>query len=178
MKRTINIFALAATLGFTNNVTAQPAQQQPEQLKYILELAGRWEGPATMKMEGKETHFNYYADFKKIASGNGLDMHEWGEIPGMGKMDGGNLIGYNAADGKIHWYSVDNMGTTHEHIGEFKDHDHYTMVHKSVNEGKTYMETIEMVRMGKDRLSFKLTATTDGHEDQMLTATFDRKGKK
>jgi hypothetical protein len=179
MKKTITILAIACTPGlFMNSYAQEQAAGQPRDLQYIMEIAGNWEGPATMKTDGKELHFTYHADFKKIAAGNGLDMHEWCDIPGMGKMDGGNLIGFDPNDGKIHWYSVDNMGTTHEHVGSFSDHDHFSMVHKSMHEGKEYLETLEMVRKGKDKLYIKLVGMTNGKEDEVITADFQRKGGK
>jgi hypothetical protein len=178
MKRTMNILAIAVSLVFTNNIWAQQPQQQPEQLKYILEWAGHWEGPAVLKMAGQELKFTYYGNFKKTAMGSGLEMHEWGEIPGMGKLDGNNLIGFDPHDGKIHWYSVDNVGTTHEHTGSFSDHDHFSMVHKSTRDGKTYIENIEMTRIGKDKMNLKLVATLDGKTEEELIVIFNRKGSK
>lgn len=169
-----------ATLFFTLSAFAQTTSgNSANQLKRLLQLNGYWQAPdAVLHVSDKEFKFVYSADFKKTADNNGLTMNEWGNIPRMGQLNGANLIGIDPYDGKVHWYSVDNMGTTHEHIGEFTDDNHFTMMHKSIREGKEYIETITFVLSGADKMDFKLVATLDGKEQEAITGTFRRKTKK
>jgi hypothetical protein len=112
---------------------AQTAGTMNSQLKMLLQFNGYWKtNAATMQTSGKGYKFAYYADFKPAADNNGIVMHEWAIIPGMGKLDGENLAGVNMYDGKIHWFSVDNMGTAHEHIGMFSDNKHFSMQYKGI----------------------------------------------
>jgi hypothetical protein len=168
----------------TGALIAMPAMSQmnstsekaAEQLKMLLQFRGLWEtNAAVMKTGGKEYSFAYYADFKTASADNAIVMHEWANIPGMGTLDGNNLAGVNMQDGKIHWYSVDNMGTTHEHVGEFADQHHFAMVHKSMQEGKEFVETLEIEFAEPDTLVLKQTATLGGEEVVLVTGTFHRK---
>ena len=50
-----------------------------------------------------------------------ITVPEWGNIKGMEPGDCQNLAGVDPYDGKIHWYTVDNVDDTHEHTGTFSD---------------------------------------------------------
>jgi hypothetical protein len=169
---TIAIFIALPAISQTNNMM----ETITAQLKMLQQFKGYWEtGAATMKTGGKEYQFAYYADFKAASDDNGIVMHEWANIPGVGKLDGNNLAGINRYDGKIHWFSVDNMGTAHEHIGEFTDDKHFTMVHKSMQGGKEFVETLALEFTSPNELSLKQVATLDGEEVVVITGTFHRK---
>ena len=177
MKKIIKCLLIFAALFFTLASLAQnAANKTTSQLNSLLQLKGYWEARgATLQTNNKQYTFTYYTDFKTTADNNGLVMNEWGNIPGIGKLNGTNLIGINPYDGKVHWYSVDNMGTTHEHIGEFADNKHFSMVHKGIRDGKEYIETITLTLTGADKLDFILTATLDSKEEEKITGTFQRK---
>jgi hypothetical protein len=93
----------------------------------------------------------------------------------VGKLDGNNLAGVSTYDGQIHWYSVDNMGTTHEHIGEFSDATHFIMIHKSMQEGKEFVETLNIEFPKPDILTLKQTNMLNGEETAVISGTFHRK---
>lgn len=57
-----------------------------------------------------------YASRAVSTAGSGLYMDESATMSDLGKLDGGNIIGYDPYDKKLHWFSVDNFGTTHDHI--------------------------------------------------------------
>ncbi len=172
MKKTINILAIMLSWGTTY---AQQAPKTPASLQFIMDMAGKWEGPAILKMGGQEIKTPYYAEFMKTADNNGIYMLERCNIPGIGALNGANLIGFDPNDSKIHWYSVDNMGTTHEHIGDLMGKQHFNMVYKGIREGKTYTETIDVIRTGKDKVEMKLVATIGGQIEQEISASFHRK---
>jgi hypothetical protein len=179
MKRTSQFALLVVLLLAAISTRSQSntmGEKAANQLKLLLQFDGLWETDgAVMKTAGKEYTFAYYADFKTASDQNAIVMHEWANIPGIGKLDGNNLAGVSAADGKIHWYSVDNMGTAHEHVGEFSDATHYSMTHKSMQEGKEFVETLEMEFEKPDVLSLKQTVTLGGEETMVITGTFHHK---
>lgn len=175
MKRKIQQVLLVTGLFATASALGQTSAPMSSQLKMLLQLKGNWEtNAATMKTEGKEYQFAYYADFKTTSDNNGIVMHEWATIPGMGKLDGTNLAGINMYDGKVHWFSVDNMGTTHEHIGEFTNSKHFSMTYKGPQEGKAYVETLTMDFTDTNTLQLKQVGTLDGKEAVLITGTFHR----
>jgi len=152
------------------------APQQPAPLRFILDLQGKWESTASMQLEDNTYSFQYFADFRPTADGDAVLMLESADISGVGKLRGANLIGFNPYDGKIHWYSVDNMGTTHEHIGDLSSENEFRMIHSSMQNGKSYQEDIGMKRINKNELVLKVVATLDGKIVETINGTFKRSG--
>lgn len=109
------VFTTAVAL-FGLYVGAANAQEQapvtPEILETALRLEGKWGADASLQVGGKTYAFKYNMDFRKTAGGSGLLMYETANIPGIGKLEGTGVIGYDPYDGKLHWFSVDNLGTT------------------------------------------------------------------
>ncbi len=177
MKKKIQCSLLAAMLFTAMPVSAQTAEgTSASQLKMLLQLKGFWEAKtAIIKIGDKENTIPYYADFKTTADNSGLLMNEWATIPGAGKLNGTNLVGVNPFDGKVHWFSVDNMGTAHEHIGAFSDASHFSMVYKGMQDDKEYKETITMELASQDKLKLNIIALLDGKEIETVSAIFQRK---
>lgn len=150
----------------------------PEILKRVLSLEGKWEGKATMQIGGKTYHFQYFMHFRKMADGNGLYMDEHATIPDVGKLFVGNIIGFDPFEQKLHWFSADNFGTTHDHIGKLIDKNHLRLVHESQREGKTYREEIDFVWKSPKEIYAKLIGTLDGQTEEILEGTLVRKSQK
>jgi hypothetical protein len=154
------------------------ASTTPDILKRVLTLEGRWEAKASLQMGGKSYSFPSLMHFRRTAAGNGLYMDESATISDLGKLVGGNIIGYDPYDKKLHWFSVDNFGTTHDHIGELVDKDHLRLVHESQREGKLYKEVIDVVWKNAREVHMRLVGTLDGQIEETLEGTFVRKSKK
>jgi hypothetical protein len=150
----------------------------PEILKRVLTLEGKWEAKVSMQIGGRSYSFRYFMHYRKTADGNGLYMDESATIPDVGKLIGGNIIGYDPYDKKLHWFSVDNFGTTHDHIGQLVDNDHLRLVHESQREGKIYKEEIDFLWKSPKQLHVKLVGTLDGQIEETLEGTFVRKSQK
>lgn len=166
---------------FGLSVGVANAQEQapvmPEILKAALRLEGKWEANASGQLGGKTHAFKYNMHFRKTASGSGLLMYETANIPDVGKLDGTNLIGYDPYDGKLHWFSVDNLGTTHDHTGELLSNDHIRLIHESSREGKPYREQIDIEWISADRVKIKLVGTLGGNVEEVLEGTFVRRSR-
>ncbi len=147
----------------------------PEILNKVLTLEGKWEAKAHMQMGDKSYNFKYFMNFRKIADGNGLYMEENAEIPGVMRLDGGNIIGYDPFDGKLHWFSVDNLGTTHDHIAELVEENHIQLIHESEREGKKFRENIDIKWISDKEVFIKLVATLNDNVEYILEGTFIRK---
>lgn len=157
--------------------TQEQAPVTPEILKAALRLEGKWEANASLQVGGKTYAFKYSMDFRKTASGSGLFMYEAANIPGIGKLDGANLIGYDPYDGKLHWFSVDNLGTTHDHTGQLLSKDHIRLIHESSREGKPYREQVDFEFISANRVKAKLVATLGGNVEEVLEGTFVRRSR-
>jgi hypothetical protein len=83
--------------------------------------------------------------------------------------------GFEPYDSKIKWFSVDNMGTTHEHVGDWETPDHLFIEHDGIRGGKKYVEKIDFVFNGKTEFDFTLVGTLDGVEAERGEAIFHKK---
>jgi hypothetical protein len=178
MKVIKSLILLAFTMVGVWTLHAQDKKPvQPAALEFLLGLEGKWQATATMKTGDKVSTFQYFSDFRRTAEGHGLVMDESAELPDMGKMQGTNLIGYDPFDGNIHWFSVDNMGTAHDHVGKMVDKDHFRMVHNSTRDGKVYREDIDVIRKGPKEVSLKVVSSLDGIVHETVEGIFVEVGK-
>ena len=150
--------------------TAQTTTLSP--LENLFRLEGSWSGEATLIYDGITFNFIYYAEFKKTDEGSGMLMEEWFSHPDLGSLKGYNLIGYNARDEKIHWFSVDNFGTCHDHPGYWKTNDHFYMEATEKHGGKKYEEKIDIIFKNENEISIKLIASIGGQVFQDLFVSF------
>lgn len=174
-KTTFKTILAAVLLLFALNMVN--AQETPQALSDLMRLEGHWEGQATLVLDGKTYTFPYHFDFKKTAGGSGLLMEEWFNSTELGKLSGTNLIGYNANDDKIHWFSVDNFGTTHDHTGTWKSREHFYMETTETIQKKKYVEKINLIFKGNDTLELSLLATLDGKEYEKVSVLIQRMQK-
>jgi hypothetical protein len=145
----------------------------PAPVQYLMKFSGKWTAKAAFVSNGKTDSIEYTLIGRSIADGNGLLLEESYTDSIRGKMRGTNLAGYDSNDAKIHWYSVDNRGTTHEHTGEWVTADSLTLDHKSVKKGKNYREKINIAFKGRDEFYFAFTSNLDGKEEKVI-AVFTR----
>jgi hypothetical protein len=178
MKRFHSLIALLASLvAYASAVSAAEEAEAPEILKVAMKLEGRWQADATLSMGDQKHSFVYFMDFRRTAAGSGLTMEEHGDVAQVGMLRGANLIGFDPYDGRLHWFSVDNFGTTHDHIGQLIGPAHLRLTHESEREGKPFREEIDFVWLAGDRIDAKLVATLNGEVVETLQGRFMRKGR-
>jgi hypothetical protein len=167
--------SLLATLFCLAALTASAQEKKPEMpdaIKNFIRFQGKWDAEVVMTLNGKPNKVSYHVACRRVADGSGFYMDEWFNDSTLGNLKGGNLFGYNPYDKKIHWFSVDNMGTCHEHVGEWKTPDHFYMEYNGMQDGKKYVEKIDMTLKDANNMDFKLTATLDAKEVQRVEGTF------
>lgn len=177
MKAFLNRSLLAIILAFAgNNLYAQEMKlETPEAVKNLMKFLGDWQAKATLTMEGKTYTVDYRVSCKKTSDGSGLYADEILTSPDLGTIKGANLAGYDPFDKKVKWFSVDNMGTTHEHVGDWKSPDHLFIQHVGMRDGKKYVENIDFHVMGTDEIHFMLAATLDGATAEKAEGIFHKK---
>jgi hypothetical protein len=170
----ILVTAVIALLSVNTNCQDKNPQVPP-QVKNLMKFLGRWEANATLTSQGKIYKGLYWVNCKKTADGNGIFAEEGFSNPEMGKMSGADLAGFDPYDSKIKWFSVDNMGTTHEHTGDWESPDHLIIEHYGTRDGKKYIEKIDFTFKTKEVMEFKLSGTLDGVEIEKGEGIFYRK---
>jgi hypothetical protein len=53
-----------------------------------------------------------------------------------------SIIGYNESNDEIHWYSITNLGETHDHILKWTDDNTFTMMYSGMKDNKPFVENI------------------------------------
>jgi hypothetical protein len=101
-------------------------------------------------------------NFRSVAGGHGVYLEETVTDPASGTLKSSDLMGFDPYDKKIHVYTVDNMGTCHDHICEWKSPEHFYLEHNSMRDGKVYIEKINMVMKGNDSFESDYKAILDG----------------
>lgn len=163
----LSIFAIAGAL----SANAQPV---PQALEGLFRLEGRWDGDATLNLSGAVFNFIYTVDFKRNEESSGMTMEETFTHPDLGTLKGYNLIGYNANDDKIHWFSVDNFGTAHDHLGYWITNNHFLMTVKEKQGSKKYEEVIHIYFNSPTNISISLVATLGNTVVETLSGTFNK----
>lgn len=146
----------------------------PVAVKNLMKFNGRWVGNVTIVTEGKTHKVEYRLIGRSTAGGYGLYLDESFRDSLLGDMKASNLVGYDPNDEKIHWYSVDNHGSTHDHTGSWKSPDSLFMEHNGVRKGKSYQEKISVIFKGREEVQLSLVATLDGKESQKISGVFQR----
>jgi len=172
--KTVLIPTICLVIGI--NAFAQEMKTEvPDAVKYLGKFAGSWESNVTMTMNGKEYPGIYTVNCKMTADGSGLYADEFFSNPELGTMKGSDLAGFDPFESKIKWFTVDNMGTTHVHTGEWTSPDHLFIEHNGTRDGKKYVETLDFKFKNDNELDFRLVGTLDGVESESSAGTFHKK---
>jgi hypothetical protein len=163
MKTISKIILLAVILISAISLQAQEKKNEvPDAIKKAEQWIGKWSGSMTMTSDGKTSKPKAEWVFKKVAAGFGISLEETVTDPSFGTWKSFDLMGYDPFDKKIHVYTVDNMGTCHDHLCEWKSADHFYLEHNSMRDGKSYTEKIDMVMKGKDAFESDYQGLVDG----------------
>ena len=151
--------------------------QTPVQWTRTLQFEGVWTGVAELNLGGQLFYVNYTTDFRQVIDGNGMTMDEGFSDPNLGELKGANLIGYSPYDDQIHWFSVDNFGTAHEHTGSWINPKRFYMEHHSIQNGLPFAEYIDFrLRANNTRMAVSLVATLGPDTIQTIEGTLYLQG--
>ncbi len=175
MYKTTKIFALAVLLllGPALVSVAQKGDAAgPAEVQNLKIFIGTWKGNMTMK-DAMQKSYPVAQTFicTSIAGGNGIYVEEIAESPEMGKMVGSDLIGYDPYGKQMHCFTVDNMGTAHDHLCSWKNDNQFYLEHNSMRDGKKYQEQIDLVFKGTDVMEMNLRVYVDGKLSETVTGS-------
>jgi hypothetical protein len=174
MKKQITYGILALILSISTAYS-----QTPVQWTRTLQLEGSWRGDVTLNLSGQIFLLDYYMNYQTVVDGSAMTMDEGFIDAALGELKGANLIGLNAADGLIHWFSADNFGTAHEHIGYWSTSKKLHMEHHIMQDGLPFAEYIDLKLKANDQqLEARLIATLGADTVQILYGTLHRQGSR
>lgn len=149
------------------------AQEKPEAEKNLMQFIGKWKLTDAKYTIGSETITGIYTfDCMAVNDNTGILAHEKFVSKESGTMLGENLFGYDPNTGLVHLYSIDNMGTAHDHYGYWIDKNHLFVQYQGVMEGKIYVEQIDLKFSAPDKMELKLTGMLNGMIYTSASGTF------
>jgi len=175
--KTIIFLLLSQVFYYDYSLFAQNGTDISVSWKTMLRLEGLWTGPCNMILDSKSYQIKYSLNFRSILNGIGMQMDENFQHTELGSYQGTNLIGYDPNEKIIHWFSVDNMGTTHNHIIRWINVNRIEMEHQSVQNGKKYTEQAFIQFRNDQTFEMQLIAKSDNKTVQELTGTLSKQNK-
>ena len=149
------------------------SQDMPQAQKNIMKFQGKWSSnDIKINMGGQTYSGDYTFDCVPVNGNTGIQAHEKFVNKDLGTMLAENLLGYDPNLGQVHLYTIDNMGTTHDHYGYWIDDNHLFLQYQGVVDGKMYVEQLDMVFQGPNKLVFKLNAMLNGETFEQAKGTF------
>jgi hypothetical protein len=176
--RTICTAILMAFAFMTFNLYSQDKEIKIDQgIQNFSKYMGTWHSNMKSTSNGKSETVDYTVVYSPIADGHGVYMEETAKSPSMGTYKCSNLVGYDPYGKKLHWYSVDNMGTAHDHTFTWVTPDHFRLTHNSLRDGKKYTEDIDCKYKNEKTCDLVFIVTLDGKEIEKSTGTFEKVSK-
>lgn len=173
MKRTMAIavvvLAVTATTAWAETATATPAQ-----VTKLQKLVGTWHGMAKVADAGKAP-VEVAVDFqcRQASGGSGVSCDTRFAMPGGDYLET-DLFGWNAEDGKVHWYAVTNAGEVHDHAGNF-DGEKLTVHYAGTSGGKPITEDVTLEPRSGGEIAFDVVSRTGGAVSSTMNGKVTRR---
>ncbi len=166
---------LSAMIGIAISFSAF-TQEVPQAQKNMAQFVGKWSSSDIQLTLGDKTYGGEYTlDCVAVNNNTGILAHEKFVSPELGTMLGENLLGFDPNLQQMHLYSIDNMGTAHDHCGYWIDDHHLFVQYQGPVEGKMCLEQIDMVFHSDGKMSLKLTAMLNGESFKLVKGSFVKK---
>ena len=144
MKLTPSFSILAAGI-VLGSATPTLADAPPQEVKDMASMVGAWKGAATLTMGADKASVKVAMTCQAAAGAWGVQCQtRFTGMPGGGAYLETDLFGYEPGTRKFHWFSVTNMGETHDHVSDGLKGNVIEFVHGGVQEGKPLKEVIRM----------------------------------
>lgn len=135
-------------------------------------LVGEWHGKGSLKMGGNDIPVTSVLQCSVARGGVAVTCVHEADIEGMGTMVENALFGLDPATQKLHWYNINTMGETHDHIGSWTDKG-IDWRFDGTQEGKPMVETITM-RLDGSSMSFRSETTVGGQQASLFEGTLTK----
>ncbi|MBK5285993.1 MAG: hypothetical protein JJE25_11385 [Bacteroidia bacterium] len=178
MKSKLNqsILMTVAVLFVSATLQAQVNKpKMPDAVRDFVKFIGIWEANTTIMIDTIPHKVFYRMNFRRTADAYGMNVDEGYTDSTLGNLRAANLVGYNAADSKIHWFYADNLGAAYERIGKWTDSDNLRFEYSRNQNDKKYTEIITYAFYGNDEFTYTHTSYLDAKQLKKITGKFERK---
>jgi len=166
MKTLLALTTLAAvTSSAFANGKADP--KLPKEIQGMYCLVGEWKSQnGSAIVDGKKHKVDVAVSCAPVAGGMGIGCTTKMAIEGLGQSEESDLFGYDPGQNRYHWFSVTQMGETHDHVAlapDPKDHS-ITFVYSGFQGGKPMQEVITLTFLDEagTKMDFKNNGVING----------------
>ena len=140
------------------------ATKEPDQVMSVKKLVGDWKLNIRITMpDGSILNGSGKAQGRLIAMGQGVHIILKATIPGLGDIEEHDLVGFNASgDQRIHFFSLISTGTTHDHVGAWRDDKTMEVRWEGIEDGKEVIETDVFTWISPGELHIRQEETVEG----------------
>ena len=141
-----------------------PPSALPEEVQAIHGLIGEWRGSGSAQFGADKSSTQFQLSCTPASGGFGVQCKtHFSGLPGGGSFEETDLFGFDPGQRKYHWFSVTNLGETHDHVAQISATDTLRFVYDGVQEGKPLQEVITLrVAKNQRELEFQSTVTLAG----------------
>lgn len=162
MKNITRSFTILIIFTFLG-ISAIQAQELPQAQKYLQRFTGNWVCKNISMTIGDKTYGGEFSfNCKSAIDGKGIYAEESYNNADLGNMHGLDMAGYDPNQQNIHWYTIDNQGTCHDHIGYWSDKDHFYMQYQGLAEGTVFTEKLYFSFINDSKLEFRQVNENNG----------------
>jgi hypothetical protein len=152
------------------------AQELPAAQKDLQRFVGNWVCKNISMTIGDKTYGGEYSfNCKSAIDGKGIYAEESYENVDLGKMHGLDMAGYDPNLKNIQWYTIDNQGTCHDHIGYWTDKDHFYMQYQGIANGTAFVEKLYFNFLSDNKMEFKMIGENNGVVSEKSSGEFVKK---
>ena len=176
------LLALTTLAAVTSSAFAKgnPDPKLPKEIQGMYCLVGEWKSQnGSAVMDGKKHKVDFTVSCAPVAGGMALACTAKFDIEGLGHMEESDLFGYDPGQNRYHWFSVTQMGETHDHVAlaPGPNDKAITFAYSGIQNGKPMQEVITLTFLDEagTKLDFKNDGVVNGQPAWKFTATMIKK---
>jgi hypothetical protein len=176
------LLALVAVTSITSTALAKGKADPklPKEIQPMYCLVGEWKSQnAVAVLDGKKHKVDFTVSCAPTSGGMGLLCSTKFDIEGLGHIEETDLFGYDPGQNRYHWFSVTQMGETHDHVAlaPAPSDKGITFSYTGFQNGKPMQEVVSMTFLDEaaTRIDFKNDGVIAGQPAWKITATMIKK---
>ena len=170
--------ALAALAAAATPALGAPDPKLPKPIQAMYRLVGDWSTKTgVMTIDGKKHKTDFSVSCAPASAGVAIACQAHFDIEGLGHFEESDLFGYDAGEDRYHWYSVDDLGDTHDHVAlPPADGQPLVYAYSGIALGKPMHEVLSFTfDPGGAKLELRVDQIVGGKPASLFTASLTKK---
>ena len=136
-------------------------------------FVGQWRGTGSLQMGENTAPVTSTFSCEVAKGGVAVACTHEAQIEGVGPLVENALLGLDPTDGQLHWYNINTMGETHDHVGRWSSDHSIDWSFEGTAEGHPMVESITM-DLGPDTMTFRSETKVGGQTAALFEGTLQR----